>query len=162
MSSERFAATRLIVIPAAIAICFCAFLPALAAGEDVEAGPPPALAPGQAPPLPKAGPLADPRSQDQVGFPVDLTRSVIPPGSPLTPAVVALGEKLFFDSPIDFLRNFYRRAYGMEREAAVKLMRALADAGFIADDQRADAAIPCCGCPAFPTVSCHRSSRTPS
>ena len=98
MSSERFAATRLIVIPAAFAICFCAFLPALAAGEDVEAGPPPALAPGQAPPLPKAGPLADPRSQDQVGFPVDLTRSVIPPGGPLTSAVVALGEKLFFDS----------------------------------------------------------------
>ena len=98
MSSERFAATRLIVIPAAIAICFCAFLPALAAGEDVEPGPLPALAPGQAPPLPKAGPLADPRSQDQVGFPVDLTRSVIPPGSPLIPAVVALGEKLFFDS----------------------------------------------------------------
>ena len=29
----------------------------------------------------------------------------------------------------------------MEREAAVKLMRALVDAGFIADDQRADAAI---------------------
>src|SRR5580700_2999727 len=43
--------------------------------------------------------------------------------------------------PIDFLRNFYRRAYGMEREAAVKLVRALVDAGFIADDQRADAAI---------------------
>jgi hypothetical protein len=129
MSSERFAATRLIVILAAIGICFCAFLPALAAGEDVEPGPLPALAPGQAPPLPKAGPLADPRSQDQVGFPVDLTRSVIPPGSPLTPAVVALGEKLFFDSPIDFLRNFYRRAYGMEREAAVKLMRALIDPG---------------------------------
>ena len=42
--------------------------------------------------------------------------------------------------PIDFLRNFYRRAYGMEREAAVKLMRALVVAGFIADDQRADAA----------------------
>ena len=41
----------------------------------------------------------------------------------------------------NFLRNFYRRAYGMEREAAVKLMRALVDAGYIADDQRADAAI---------------------
>ena len=38
MSSERFTATRLIVIPAAIGICFCAFLPALAAGEDVEPG----------------------------------------------------------------------------------------------------------------------------
>ena len=43
--------------------------------------------------------------------------------------------------PIDFLLSFYRRAYGMEREAAVKLMRALVDAGYIADDQRADAAI---------------------
>ena len=29
----------------------------------------------------------------------------------------------------------------MEKEAAVKLMRALGDAGFVADDQRADAAI---------------------
>jgi hypothetical protein len=29
----------------------------------------------------------------------------------------------------------------MEKEAAVKLVRALVDAGFIADDQRADAAI---------------------
>ena len=29
----------------------------------------------------------------------------------------------------------------MEREAALKLMRALVDAGYIADDQRADAAI---------------------
>ena len=29
----------------------------------------------------------------------------------------------------------------MDREAAVKLMRALVDAGFIVDDQRADAAV---------------------
>jgi hypothetical protein len=42
---------------------------------------------------------------------------------------------------MDFLRNVYRRAYGMDREVAVKLVRALVDAGFIADDQRADAAI---------------------
>jgi hypothetical protein len=42
---------------------------------------------------------------------------------------------------VNFLRTFYRRAYGMEKEAAVKLVRALVDAGFIADDQRADAAI---------------------
>jgi len=66
--------------------------------EDTGVGPPLALAPGQAPPLPQAGPLAEPRSQDQVGFPAALTASVIPPGSPLTPATVALGEKLFFDS----------------------------------------------------------------
>jgi hypothetical protein len=29
----------------------------------------------------------------------------------------------------------------MEKEAAIKLMRAMLDAGFIADDQRADAAV---------------------
>jgi hypothetical protein len=43
--------------------------------------------------------------------------------------------------PMDFLRNVYRRAYGMDRELAIKLVRALVDAGFIADDQRADAAM---------------------
>src|SRR3984885_5852823 len=98
MSSKRFATTRLIAIPATVSICLCAFFSALALGEDTEAGAPPTLAPGQAPPLPKAGPLAEPRSQDQIGFPMELTRSVVPPGSPLTPSVVALGEKLFVDS----------------------------------------------------------------
>jgi cytochrome c peroxidase len=68
-----------------------------AVSEEVSVGPPPALAPGQAPWLPKSGPSAQPRSQDQVGFPSALTLSVIPPASPLTPATVALGEKLFFD-----------------------------------------------------------------
>ena len=72
---------------------------AASAGSDVTGiGDPPTLAPGQAPPLPQAGPLAAPRSQNQVGFPAALTASVIPPSSPLTPAVVALGEKLFFDA----------------------------------------------------------------
>jgi cytochrome c peroxidase len=66
--------------------------------EETAMGPPPALAPGAAPPLPKAGALARPRSQDQVGLPAALTKSAIPPDSPLTPAVVLLGEKLFFDS----------------------------------------------------------------
>jgi cytochrome c peroxidase len=98
MSLKRFAAASWIAVPAAFAICQCAFLSAPAVGQDIEAGPPPGLAPGQAPPLPKAGPLAEPRSDDQIGFPVELTKSVIPPGTPLTPAVVALGEKLFFDS----------------------------------------------------------------
>jgi uncharacterized protein (DUF433 family) len=42
---------------------------------------------------------------------------------------------------IDLLRNAYGRAYGMERELPIKLMRVLVDAGFIANDQRADAAI---------------------
>jgi len=61
-------------------------------------GPPPALSPGEAPPLPKEGPPAEPRSTDQVGFPAALTASVIPPASPVTPATAALGEKLFFDT----------------------------------------------------------------
>jgi cytochrome c peroxidase len=64
---------------------------------DTSVGPPPALEPGKAPPLLKQGPLAEPRSSDQVGFPAALTASAIPPASPLTPAAVALGKKLFFD-----------------------------------------------------------------
>jgi cytochrome c peroxidase len=42
--------------------------------------------------------LAEPRSQNQVGFPAALTASVIPPSGPLTPSAIALGEKLFFES----------------------------------------------------------------
>ncbi|UPK38020.1 cytochrome-c peroxidase [Bradyrhizobium sp. 186] len=77
--------------------CIFAVLAAPAVNEDTAVGPPPALAPGQAPPLPKQGLLAEPRSSNQVGFPAALTASVVPPASPLTPAIVALGEKLFFD-----------------------------------------------------------------
>jgi cytochrome c peroxidase len=98
MSTHRWTAAGLITVVAALSVWLCAVLSAPAAGEDTDAGPPPALPPGQAPPLPKAGALAQPRSQDQVGLPAALTKSVIPPGSPLTPAVVLLGEKLFFDS----------------------------------------------------------------
>jgi cytochrome c peroxidase len=57
----------------------------------------PPLPPGQAPPPPWPGFLAEPRSQDQIGFPKELTKSAIPPASPLTPPVVELGKKLFFD-----------------------------------------------------------------
>ena len=64
--------------------------------QDAGAGAPPALAPGQAPPLPKPGPLAQPRSSIQVGFPTVLTEYVISP-STLRPARVALGQKLFFE-----------------------------------------------------------------
>ena len=58
-----------------------ALLAASVATESVSVGPPPALAPGQAPPLPNQGALAEPRSLDQVGFPAALTASVIPPAS---------------------------------------------------------------------------------
>jgi cytochrome c peroxidase len=76
--------------------CSCAVLPATAVGKDAGLGPPLALAQGEAPPLPKQGPLAGPRSSDQVGFPKVLTEYVISPGT-LRPARVALGQKLFFE-----------------------------------------------------------------
>src|SRR6202166_4588057 len=74
----------------------CAMLAAPAVSEDIGLGPPPALAPGQAPALPQAGPLAEPRSSDQVGFPSALTQYVISPTT-LRPARVALGQRLFFE-----------------------------------------------------------------
>jgi cytochrome c peroxidase len=76
----------------------CAVLAAPAVSEDTGVGPPPALVPGEAPPLPQAGPLAEPRSEHQVGVPAALTAWVISPPSPLTPARVALGQNLFFDA----------------------------------------------------------------
>ena len=73
-----------------------AVVAARAVEEDTGVGPPPALAPGQAPPLPKPGPLAEPRLATQVGFPTVLTQYVISPYT-LRPARVALGHKLFFE-----------------------------------------------------------------
>jgi cytochrome c peroxidase len=70
---------------------------ARAVDEDTGVGPPPALAPGQAPRLPKPSPLAEPRSSNQLGFPTVLTEYVISPTT-LRPARVVLGQKLFFES----------------------------------------------------------------
>jgi cytochrome c peroxidase len=70
---------------------------ASAVERDIGVGPPPALTPGQAPPLPKPGQLAEPRSSNQVGFPTVLTQYVISPTT-LTPARAALGKRLFFES----------------------------------------------------------------
>jgi cytochrome c peroxidase len=64
--------------------------------DDAGLGLPPVLAPEQPPPLPQPGPLAEPRSSNQVGFPRVLTRYVISPAA-FTPASVALGQKLFFE-----------------------------------------------------------------
>ena len=47
-------------------------------------------------PIPEAGPLAQPKSLDQVGLPAELTRQAIPADNPQTPEKIALGEKLFF------------------------------------------------------------------
>jgi cytochrome c peroxidase len=52
---------------------------------------------GKAPAIPKAGPLANPRSLKQVGLPVELTRTAIPRDNPQSPEKIALGQKLFFD-----------------------------------------------------------------
>ncbi len=96
MTANRWIAASLNAVTAALFVCLVIAAPSVNGDDGI--GPPLALAPGQAPPLPKAGPLAQPRSQDQVGFPAALTASVIPPASPLTPATVALGQKLFFDN----------------------------------------------------------------
>src|ERR1700726_321851 len=97
MTANRWIAQSLTGVTTALSVCLYVVAAAPAMSEEVSVGPPPALAPGQPPSLPKAGPLADPRSQDQIGFPSALTASVIPPASPLTPAKVALGQKLFFE-----------------------------------------------------------------
>ena len=76
--------------------CSWALLPATAVSEDTGLGQPQTLAPGEAPPLIKQGPLAEPRSSDQVGFPKVLTEYAISPTT-LRPATVALGQKLFFE-----------------------------------------------------------------
>jgi cytochrome c peroxidase len=52
---------------------------------------------GKAPPIPKAGSLAMPKSLKQVGVPLAATRVAIPADNPQTPEKIALGEKLFFD-----------------------------------------------------------------
>ena len=52
---------------------------------------------GKTPPIPKEGPLAEPRPLKQVGLPRELTQSVIPADNPQTPEKIALGKKLFFD-----------------------------------------------------------------
>jgi hypothetical protein len=48
-----------------------------------------------APPIPVAGPLADPKSLNQVGLPVEATRMAPPVENPQTPEKIALGEKFF-------------------------------------------------------------------
>src|SRR6266478_7743022 len=51
----------------------------------------------ETPPIPKAGPLAQPKSLQQVGLPADATHAAIPPDNPQTLEKIALGERLFFD-----------------------------------------------------------------
>jgi cytochrome c peroxidase len=43
------------------------------------------------------GPLAQPKSLQQTGLPLDATRAAIPSDNPQTPEKIALGERLFFE-----------------------------------------------------------------
>src|SRR6202011_1794354 len=51
----------------------------------------------QLPPTSETDPLAQPKSLQQVGAPVEMTRAAIPPDNPQTPEKISLGRKLFFD-----------------------------------------------------------------
>jgi cytochrome c peroxidase len=46
------------------------------------------------------GPIADPKSENQTGFPAKLYSWVIPPNNPQTPAKIALGKALFFEDAL--------------------------------------------------------------
>jgi cytochrome c peroxidase len=47
--------------------------------------------------IPPQGPTSKPKSLQQLGVPLQLSRDVIPSSNPQTPAKIALGERLFFD-----------------------------------------------------------------
>jgi cytochrome c peroxidase len=96
MSGNGLITACLIAVTAPLIVCSGTLLAASVGSEDTGVGSPLALAPGQAPPLPQTGPLAGPRSSDQVGFPKVLTQYVISPVT-LRPVRVALGQKLFFE-----------------------------------------------------------------
>jgi cytochrome c peroxidase len=51
----------------------------------------------EVPPIPPDGPMALPKSLDQVGLPLAAVRAAVPVDNPQTPEKAALGEKLFFD-----------------------------------------------------------------
>src|SRR6266487_5483695 len=48
-------------------------------------------------PTPETDPLAQPKSLQQVGVPVEMTREKIPADTPQTSEKISLGQKLFFD-----------------------------------------------------------------
>jgi cytochrome c peroxidase len=48
-------------------------------------------------PTPETDPLAQPKSLQQVGVPVEATRAAIPPDNSQTPEKISVGQKLFFD-----------------------------------------------------------------
>ncbi len=51
----------------------------------------------QLPLIPETDPLAQPKSLQQVGAPVEMTRAAVPADNPQTPEKISLGQRLFFD-----------------------------------------------------------------
>jgi cytochrome c peroxidase len=51
----------------------------------------------QLPLIPETDPLAQPKSPQQVGVPVEMTRAAIPADNPQTSEKISLGQRLFFD-----------------------------------------------------------------
>lgn len=51
----------------------------------------------EVPPIPPDGPMAAPKSLEQLGLPADAMRGAVPGDNPQTPEKIALGRKLFFD-----------------------------------------------------------------
>ncbi|MHB9074053.1 MAG: cytochrome-c peroxidase [Desulfobaccales bacterium] len=85
------------VTMAAAALIYTTLGACLGAGPEAASSGTPQPATSKPPPIPVAGPLAQPRFFKQVGVPVQQTLAEIPPDNPQTPEKIALGEKLFFD-----------------------------------------------------------------
>jgi len=85
------------VISAALTLGCGGGRPQEEAAKETAADSTPQQTTGKAPPIPKEGPLAQPRSLQQVGVPAELTRTVIPPANPPATETSALGQKLFFE-----------------------------------------------------------------
>jgi cytochrome c peroxidase len=83
-----------IVLLLGVALVTIAYDSDRSADQKFEASPQAERDPG---PIPLDGPLARPKSLEQIGVPVEATRAVAPADNPQTPEKIALGEKLFFD-----------------------------------------------------------------
>src|ERR1700746_4049300 len=88
------AISRHIVLLLGVALLTIAYDSGRSADQRFEASPQAERDPG---PIPLDGPLARPKSLQQIGVPVEATRAAAPADNLQTPEKIALGEKLFFD-----------------------------------------------------------------
>ena len=79
-------------------VCVIMLMIRYAGAEDT---PPQRTAP---PPILAAGPLARPKSLQQVGLPAAQTQAAIPADNPQTPEKIALCQKGYYPHSPDFLR----------------------------------------------------------